>query len=166
MPSLLSLDCSTSVGWSFWTSADAMPRCGTWKAPKSWSIEDYGKRFQHFHDWLCDMLTTMQPEMLAFEGPVIPRAGMRDLKTSEHIMRTLIGLVSVAELVANLRGIRCFEVHVSTAKSVLTGNGRADKTDMIAEAVKRGWPVGDDHQADACAVALVVYDMLGESVDA
>lgn len=162
MPSLLSLDCSTNVGWSFWTSADAVPRCGTWKAPPSWSIEDYGKRFKAFHDWLCDMVTTMQPDMLAFEGPVIPRAGMRDLKTSEHIMRTLIGLVSVAELIANLRGIRCFEVHVSTAKISLAGNGRADKNDMVIAAVNRGWPVANDHEADSCAVALTVYDMLSD----
>lgn len=60
-----------------------------------------------------------------------------------------------AELVAKLRDIRCFEVNVATAKKVLTGNGRAEKADMVIEATRRGFDVTDDHQADACAVGLV-----------
>ena len=125
-------------------------------------MEDYGKRFAAFHDWLCDMLTTFEPEVLAFEGPVLPRGG-GSFQTTEHTLRTLIGLVSVAELVANLRGIRCFEVNVSSAKLALTGNGRAEKRDMVIAATERGWAVADDHQSDACAVALVVWDQLGEA---
>ncbi len=147
------------VGHAYFASADALPKCGTWKMPAAWSIEDYGKRFSAFHNWLCDMLTTLEPEVLAFEGPILPRAGFGMVST-EHTLRTLIGLVSVAELVANLRGIRCFEVNVATAKKALTGNGRAEKRDMVVEATRRGWSVRDDHQADACAVAVVVFDML------
>lgn len=162
MPSLLTLDCSTSVGWSYWTSADAKPRCGTWKAPKAWSMEDYGKRFGAFHHWLCDMVTTFEPEVLAFEGPVLPRGG-GSFQTTEHTLRTLIGLVSVAELVANLRGLRCFEVNVSSAKLALTGDGRAQKNDMIIAATQLGYEVANDHEADAIAVALVVWHQLGET---
>ncbi len=151
---VLGLDCSTQVGWSYFSADGAVPRCGTWKAPPSWSAEDYGTRFAKFHDWLCDMLTTMQPDVLAFESPVLPRGSMNML-TTEHTLRTLIGLVSVAELVAQLRGVRCFEVNVATAKKMLTGNGRAEKPDMVIAATNRGFPVADDHQADACAVGLV-----------
>lgn len=160
---LLSLDCSTVLGWSYWASAESIPRCGTWKAPKAWAIEDYGPRFKAFHDWLCDMITTFDPQVLAFEGPVMPRGGGGSFQTTEHTMRTLIGLVSVAELVANLRGLRCFEVNVATAKKRLAGHGRAEKSEMLLMATNLGYPCADDHQADACAVALVVYDQLGES---
>jgi Holliday junction resolvasome RuvABC endonuclease subunit len=151
---VLALDCSTSVGWAFFKAHGAAPMCGTWKAPSTWSIEDYGSRFAKFHDWLCDMLTTLEPNVLAFESPVLPRGSM-DFPTTEHTLRTLIGLVSVAELVAKLRGVRCREVNVSTAKKALTGNGRAQKSDMIVAATNRGFGVADDHQADACAVGLV-----------
>ena len=44
------------------------------------------------------------------------------------------------------------------AKIVLTGNGRAKKNDMVVAAVKRGYRVADEHQADAVAVALAAYD--------
>lgn len=162
MPSIFSLDCSSHVGHAFFASPDARPVCGTWKAPKAWAIEDYGVRFKAFHDWLCDVLTTLNPDILAFEGPVLPRGSM-GLQTTEHTLRTLIGLVSVAELVAKLRGIRCFEVNVSTAKLALTGNGRAEKRDMLVAATRRGWPCADDHQSDACAVALVVMEMLEDA---
>lgn len=162
MPSLLALDVSTSTGFAFFAGPDSMPKCGTWKVPKSWDIEDYGKRLAAFHNWLCDMLTTFQPDILAWESPVIPRAGMRDLKTSEHIMRTLIGLASVAELVGELRQIRCYEVHVATAKKMLAGHGRAEKHEMVSAAIGKGFSIADHHQADATAVALVVYDMLAD----
>lgn len=157
---VLALDASTYVGWAFFFSEGDRPICGTWRAPAV-TVEDYGARFSRFHDWLCGMLTVHAPDVLAFESPVLPRGGM-SFATTEHTLRTLIGLVSVAELVANLRGIRCCEVNVSTAKKRLTDNGRAEKPDMIVAATRLGYPVGDSHQADACAVALVAYDSLSE----
>jgi Holliday junction resolvasome RuvABC endonuclease subunit len=159
MVSVLALDCSTSVGFAYFSADGAAPKCGTWRAPAVWSAEDYGSRFAKFHNWLCDMLTTFAPDVLAFESPVLPR-GSANFQTTEQTLRTLIGLVSVAELVANIREIRCFEVNVATAKKQLSGSGRADKDAMIVAATKRGFGVTDDHQADACAVALVVYSDL------
>lgn len=156
MRSVLALDCSTHVGWAFFASPGAAPYCGTWRAPAAWSAEDYGGRFAKFHDWLCDMLTTYTPDVLAFESPVLPR-GSSDFQTTEHTLRTLIGLVSVAELVGKLRELRVKEVNVATAKKTLTGNGRAEKDDMVIAATNRGFDVADHHQADACAVGLAVY---------
>lgn len=163
MTSILALDCSTHVGHAFFADVGAKPILGTWKAPKSWSMEDYGKRFHAFHNWLTDMLTTFNPDILAFEGPVMMRGP--NANTTEHTIRTLIGLVSVAELVAALRGIRCFEVNVATAKKELSGNGRAKKDEMIIAATRRGYEVANDHEADAIAVALVVFGMLEEGDD-
>lgn len=153
---VLSLDCSTSVGWAFFPAHGAPPRCGTWKAPGSWSPEDYGPRFLAFHDWLADMLTTFEPDVLAFESPVLPRGSM-SLQTTEHTLRLLIGMAAIAELVAQLREVTCVEVNVATAKKALAGNGRADKGDMLAAANARGFAVRDHHQADACAVGIVAY---------
>ena len=160
MTSILALDCSTHVGHAYFADVGAKPRLGTWKAPKSWSMEDYGKRFHAFHNWLTDMLTTFNPDVLAFEAPVMVRGP--NANTTEHILRTLIGLVSVAELIADLRGIRCFEVNVATAKKELSGDGRAKKDDMVIAATRLGYDVSNDHEADAIAVALVVFAQLGE----
>lgn len=157
---VLALDCSSYVGWSFWPSADAVPKCGTWRMPKSWSNEAYGKRFVALHHWLADMLTRFEPEVLCWESPILPRAGMRDLKVTEDTLRTLVGLVSICELVAELREIRTFEVHVATAKKRLTGDARADKDAMLMAATRMGFPAADHHQADSCAVALAVFDVL------
>lgn len=162
MPKVLALDCSSSVGWCFFASADAVPKCGTWKMPKSWSPQAYGKRFVALHHWLADMLTRYEPDVLCWESPILPRAGMGDLKTSEDILRTLVGLATICELVAELREIRTMEVHVATAKKRLTGNARAQKQDMIVAATRLGFPVSDDHQSDAAAVGLVAYDFLEE----
>lgn len=153
---LLALDTSTYAGWALFPAGGAVPRCGTWRAPKSWAPEDYGPRFKAFHDFLCDMITVHQPDVLAFESPVLPR-GSASMQTTEHTLRLLIGFAAIVELVATLRGLQCVEVNVATAKKALTGNGRAEKDDMVVAATRRGFPVGDHHQADACAVALVAY---------
>lgn len=153
---LLALDTSTFVGWALFPADGAAPTCGTWRAPAAWSADDYGGRFKSFHDWLCDMLTTLEPDMLAFESPVLPRGSM-NLQTTEHTLRMLIGMAAIAELVAKLRAVPCVEVNVATAKKALSGNGRAEKADMLAAATQRGFACKDHHQADACAVALVAY---------
>lgn len=163
MPSVLALDCSSHVGWSFFASADSTPKCGTWHMPKSWNVQAYGKRFVALHHWLADMITRFEPDILCWESPILPRAGMRDLKVTEDTLRTLVGLVSICELVAELRQLRTFEVHVATAKKRLTGDARADKKAMVLAATRLGFPVSDDHQSDSCAVALVVYDALEEA---
>jgi Holliday junction resolvasome RuvABC endonuclease subunit len=162
MASVLGIDCSTHVGFAFFASPTATPKLGTFKLPKSWAQEDYGPRFKSFHDWLCDVVTTFQPDVLAFEGPFLPR-GSSSFSSTEHTLRTLIGLASIAELVAQLRDLRCFEVNVSTAKKRLTDDGRAQKSDMIIAATKLGYEVANDHEADAIAVVLCVYDMLEET---
>lgn len=157
---VLALDCSTFVGWSFWASAHAVPKCGTWKMPKAWSNEAYGKRFVALHHWLADMITRFEPDVLCWESPILPRAGMRDLKVTEDTLRTLVGLVSICELVGELRELRTFEVHVATCKKRLAGDARADKAEMMAAATRLGFAIADSHQADSCGVALVVYDSL------
>ena len=158
MPSLLALDSSTRCGWSFWPSAKGPTLFGTWRAPKA---QEYGPRFRAFHDWLCDQVTDLEPDILAFESPLSGGA----LQTSEDVVRLLMGLASIAELVAELRGLRCFEVHNSTVKLRLAGTGRIPSKDkpriMMAAAHAQGMMVDDDHQADSCGVALEVYATLG-----
>ncbi len=54
------------------------------------------------------------------------------------------------------------DVHSGTLKKYFTGNGRATKQDMMAEASRRvGREITDDNEADAIAVAMWLRDELG-----
>lgn len=161
---LLALDTSTHCGWSLWDGRPPKPyQFGTWHAPSAMA-GNYGRRFKAFHDFLCDMITVHEPSALAFESPL---TGGPHMNTTEDILRLLIGLASVAELVAELRGLQCFEVHGTKVKMALTGSGRIPSKDkprvMIAAAHSQGYMIADDHQADSVGVALEVYASLADA---
>ena len=161
MPSLLALDASLYVGYAYFSSPNAQPKCRTWVAPAGlWKSEDYGPYFLAFGDWLLEMLDVLQPEHLAFESPVVANFGP-GRGTDENNLRRLIGIVSIAELIAASNGLPCHEVHNQTAKAFMGVSRRKDKNDMIVAVTAKGFKVADQHQADACAVGLVAYDSLG-----
>jgi hypothetical protein len=172
MTSILSLDCSKYVGRSYFASAGAMPRCNTWVAQGLWDSDDYAPYFLAFEKWLDDSLMVFKPDVLAFESPiVVARGGWGDGRGSdENNIRRLIGIVSVAELVGARRNLRRFEVTNSTAKSFAGVPTRKPggmsvgqyKDLMVIAMTALGYSVADSHQADSCAVARVVFDMLGE----
>lgn len=167
MTSVLTIDASKYVGWSFFASADAKPKCRTWVAEGLWNSEDYTPYFLAFEGWLEEMLTVIDPDVFAFESPIVmPKREGRG--SDENNVRRLIGIVSIAELVCGRRKRNggkpdCYEVHNQTAKAFVGASSRKDKVDMITRMTALGFDVADQHQADACAVALVTYDQLGES---
>ncbi len=173
MPSLLALDASKYVGWAFFRSADDKPKCRTWVAQGLWDSEEYASYFLAFENWLLEMLTVLQPDMLAFEGPiVVARGGWGENRgNDENNIRRLIGIVSIAELVAKRRNMPSFEVGNTTAKSFMGVSARRQqgesdrqfKDRMIIAITARGFSVADSHQADAAAIGLVVYDSLEEA---
>lgn len=170
---LLALDLSTRTGWAWFTGPDAVPVCGTERLPKAFDPEDYAARTWPLMQWL-DRFIEDHPsiEIIAFESPFIPMGQQKDkdthspdakptFVTTAQTLRLQISLASTIETVAKANDLRCFEVATQSAKLALTGRGRGvEKTEMIIAATRRGWRVADDHQADACAVALVVHSML------
>lgn len=167
MTSVLALDASKYVGHAYFKSAQALPVCRTWVAHGLWDSDNYAPYFLAFEKWLIDMLTVLQPDVLAFESPIV--IGRRDGRGSdENNIRRLIGIVSVAELVAARRNLRCYEIHNQTAKSFVGVINRKPpdmtvaqyKSQMVTAMTNRNFAVADSHQADACALALVVFDML------
>jgi Holliday junction resolvasome RuvABC endonuclease subunit len=158
---LLALDISTQVGWALFKRPAAPPRLGTLRAPLA-AVDNYGPRLDAFETWLHDFIPLARPEVLAFESPVFVKWSS-DLATTEHTIRMLVSLAGIAELVAWRARLRCLEVHSRTAKRRLTSDNRAKKRAMQSAAVRLGFTVADDHQADAIAVALAAYDHLGAS---
>ena len=146
-----------------------MPKCGTWTARDTWLSDEYGSYFTEFEEWLEDKISVMQPDILAFESPLLLQR-QKGRGTDEQQIRRLVGVVSIAEKVAYQRHKRCEEVNVQTAKSFFDlpgrrpeGMSKSDYKDLMLVAMtNRGFACGDSHQADAAAIGLVVYDSLGE----
>lgn len=146
-----------------------MPRCGTWVGKDSWLSDAYGSYFAEFEEWLLGMLVVTKPDILAFESPILLQR-QKGRGTDEQQVRRLVGVVSVAEKVAYQRNIRCEEAHNQTSKAFMGVSGRRPegmtkgeyKDQMLLAMVNRGYACADSHQADSCAIALVVYSMLGE----
>lgn len=161
MTSILSLDVSKYCGWSYFKSADAKPQCRTWIAEGLWNSDDYSPYFVAFEEWLMNMIQVFQPDVVAWESPIIlPRRDGRG--SDENNVRRLIGIVSIAELVCARLRIRCFEAHNQTCKAFVGVSRFKDKNAMIVAMTERGYEVADQHQGDACAVALVVFSQLEE----
>lgn len=170
MTSVLGLDCSQSVGWSLFQSAnDKAPRCRTKPFPDSWLDDQYGKYFAEVEEWFVDMLTVHQPEAVVFESPLL-LSRQENRGSDEQNVRRLVGVVSIIEKVCYQRKVRCEEVNVQVAKSFMGVPGRRPtdmpkaqyKSLMTVAVTEFGYEVADDHQADAVAMALVFFDQLGE----
>jgi hypothetical protein len=173
MASLLTLDASKFVGWSFWKSPADKPHCRTWEAKSRWDSEAYGPYLLEFKTWLNSMLDLLRPDVLAFESPIVVSRGWgKGRGSDENNIRRLISVVGIAELIAMERELVCIEVPNQTAKAYMGVSSRRSSgmTDaqykqlMIDAMTLRGYRIGDSHQADACAVALVAYEDLGTPV--
>lgn len=160
---LFALDLSTRVGWArFSGPTDPAPKFGTYALPKPYDQDDIAKRTLALRFWLREMLKVYRPDCLAFEAPWIP---MGSMSTTQFTLRLQVSLACEVETTAAECEVpRILEVPGSVAKLALTGTGRIASKDkpaiMVRAAQARGWAVGDDHQADAGAVALAAYDSL------
>ena len=158
----LALDLSHFVGWAEFAKPTGKPRTGTYELPFTRGT-NFGPIFHALDQWLDGMVMAIKPQLLGFEAPLTPIDGKSwQIETNARTVRYLTGLATIAELVAARHGVRCIEVAVRTAKARLTGNQYAKKRDMSLACINRGWLPADEHQADACGVALAAYDHVGE----
>lgn len=143
---VLALDIATTTGWACDGPTPGVPVSGTFKTPFAGG-EEFGSGFVAFEAWLSDMMSVMRPEVLAFEAPV-PRASAHGFQTT----RILLGLATIAELVAAQNGVPCFETHIQSVRLHFTGSGRCDKRDVMHRCRVLGWAVVQLDASDACAV--------------
>jgi Holliday junction resolvasome RuvABC endonuclease subunit len=159
---VLAFDASSTTGWAYFAHPRARPVLGDFELPSS--AANYGKRSAAMQAHVVRLIDQFQPEIVTFEAPIfLPHDRW-------HTRRLLTSLVVVIELVAYAKGCRCIEVDPAVAKAALAGPKRrrgrgkklrnANKDEMMVAAVNMGWPVANDHQADACGVALATFAYL------
>ena len=131
--------------------------------------KEYGPLFGKFRAELCDLITVVRPDILGFEAAinVMGIGGPAQRHTTNiSTVRSLYGLASIAEEVGWTMGVKTYEVAISTLKKFTTGNGRAEKRDMIKMVKLLGIDVGeppDDNRADAAAGWLYLKSISDKS---
>lgn len=142
---LLALDLATTLGWAYIISPVHAPLSGTHKIIST-DKSSVGY-FVAFEKFISDLIVLHNPDTIIFEAPFLGK--IRNLNTA----RKLIGLCILTELVAHKKGVpEIREVNNSSVKKFFTGNGRADKKDMIFKCRSKGWDPQDDNEADALAI--------------
>ena len=139
----LALDLGTHMGYAHGTAPRDVCH-GTWSFETK-RHEDAGRRFTRFRDKLS-VIKTENPSLSTIYFEEVKRhAGT----TAAHIYG---GLVAILKAWCVDHAVGYESVPVGTIKKYWTGLGNADKVQMIAEAVKRGFNPVDDNDADALAL--------------
>lgn len=109
---------------------------------------DRGVKFVEFRNWLEQVLSTTQPDIIAHERPHFRGDAATEL---------CVGLCAIIAMAGVDHGIPVYSVQSMVLKKWATGNGRAEKDDMVKAAqpftehilnVKK-----DNDEADAIHIA-------------
>jgi len=139
---ILGLDLGTNTGWAI-RRRDGSQACGTVKFPNRKRAHP-GRRWVEFRDWLTDLLHVEYVHVIAYEN-VHRHLGCE----AAHVYGAFKAMV---EMAADVRNIELLPVGVGVVKKAFTGDGRAAKAAMLAEARRRGFSPDSDNSADALAV--------------
>ncbi|MDS1141728.1 hypothetical protein RE432_14905 [Pusillimonas sp. SM2304] len=148
---ILALDLANKCGWAV-RCRDGRVLHGTVNfTPKDgWSP---GQRWQRFRSWLASIIVEHQVGAIVYEqvlqgGWKGGNAGHRSGAAGDLYG----GFKALVELAADSHNTTLDTANVATVKKLWTGNGRADKAEMVAEASRRGFRVRDDNEADALGI--------------
>ncbi|MER2263524.1 crossover junction endodeoxyribonuclease RuvC [Methylobacterium oxalidis] len=143
LPKILALDLATRIGWAC-GAPDEEPVYGSHTLPSaSASLGRFGDAYDQ---WLLDRLDFFRPGLVIFEAPFVSGTG------NANTARKLMGLCWQTEIACYRRETQCLEHGNTSLKKFFTGNGRAEKADMMAACRRLGWNPKDDNAADALAL--------------
>jgi Holliday junction resolvasome RuvABC endonuclease subunit len=155
---ILSLDLATQTGWCA-GSGEELPELGSVKIPDTG--EDYGAWALFFEKWLLLLLEEQQPSVVTFESAILPKDRFnpetKRMESTTHpvTVKKLNWLSVHVEHACAKLGLECAQTPNSTVKKALTGNGRAQKPDMMAAAKRCGLTPKNFDEADAFGVWIV-----------
>lgn len=165
---VLGLDLATRAGWGALTLDGKRLDSGAWPlAPRV--RRSKADRWVRFQLALTDLLRCYEGRVavLAIERP-FEGAARREAKHAASTPSVAWGLLAIAELAAEIRGIEVVKLPPSRVKLLVAGNGRASKPEVATAVVSRVGDVGVDVErgpydtTDALAVglaALELYDL-------
>ena len=152
---ILALDLGTKTGWAmmqnFAVTSDTTTASGSLCFVTN-RTAGYGIRFLNFHNWLVGMFQKYKIDLVVFE----------DVKNHVGVYAAhayggfLAGLTAVCE--ENNVSYQGFGV--KTIKKFITGNGNANKQDVIDAIHTKGYKPVDDNEADALALLLLAESEL------
>jgi len=142
---ILALDLGNHAGWAVRRRDGSISHGTESFAPRaSWTP---GQRWQRFRSWLSALIVEEQIHAIAYEI-VMQGQGRSSIAAGD----VYGGFKALIELAADSHNLDLYPVHVATVKKHWTGDGRAKKPDMIAEARRRGYRPDTDNAADALAI--------------
>lgn len=109
--------------------------------PKRFRLMNLWCKLNHLHSKVDSI------EFIAFEGALGFQKGKTAVEAS-HKFRAVI------ELFCCLNSIECVEIQPKTLKKLSTGNGNADKYQMIKAANSLGYIGNDDDEADSYLIYM------------
>jgi Holliday junction resolvasome RuvABC endonuclease subunit len=153
-------DLATVTGWS----AGHPGQCPIWGHRRNGGRPGapVGAILADFDDWLRGHLDTLQPSVIYYEAPFIPRAGKDGKSTiNPATVLMLYSLKGILLADAHRRDLIAHDVNISKITTHFTGFswGRAGRAEKKAATIRMaalyGWKVESDDEADA--LALFVY---------
>lgn len=152
---VIGLDLATRSGWAAVTLDGRRLGSGAWPlSPRKGRSK--ADRWVRFADALRELLASLEGRVaaVALERP-IGHAG------SPSVPAVASGLVALAELACERRGIATLQVSPMTAKKAAAGSGRASKGEVAeAMAARFGVELEPGDEADALAVAVTALACL------
>lgn len=140
---VLALDLGTTTGWAVATR-EGRQKSGSFRLDPA-KLGGNGRRWIAFREWL----TATAREAGGVQAVYFEQVRNHTGTTAAHVYG---GYMAMLEAWCAANNIPMHGVAVATAKKHWTGNGRAKKPEMIAEAERRGIKVIDDNHADALAI--------------
>ena len=100
--------------------------------------------------WLRDRLLVSQPDMVAYEAPIMSAKA----KGSTNTLMLLIGLAFITEAICDMKNVPVVSVTAPTWRLAFLGVGYPDNPKAWAVAMCRGlgWEVQTEDEAEACGV--------------
>lgn len=155
---ILALDQATTTGWAAVNDTGEVLASGVWKlADPKRTGESRGMRYIRFRRHLIDMLSTCfdrgSIKMICHEQTLLRGGAATEIANG---LKALI-LEAAAEI-----GVEVSCVHTTELKHFATGNGRAEKSDMIDACFRlSGVSPRDDNEADAILIGLWASSVYG-----
>jgi crossover junction endodeoxyribonuclease RuvC len=151
---LITFDLSSSTGYAV-GPVGGVPKFGTHQFPSTGS--NVGRHQANARAWQRRMLLEHDPKAVAYEQP-----SLFGKTTPQTVIKLSCVCSTLEELcLREAFGKPCFMINPSQLKKFWTGNGRAKKPDMVAQAKRFGFSVQTDDEADAVAMWFFMIEMRG-----